>query len=160
MAEVLVKNEVCEKCGAAVRPNAFFCFNCGSQVVSDEIIAADEENENVSSAWFKESITDQKTEPALEQKIVDKSGVELTPLAVKDTPISKPTISLSNEDNESKSLKTAASIRKKAKPTSPYKNVKVMWEEPQSVPNVWFLVVGLILLIFAVSLVFAMLYIK
>lgn len=159
MAEVLNK-DICEKCGAAVRPNAFFCFNCGSQVVSDEIIAAEEENENVSSAWFKESITDKKTEPALTQKITDKSGVELTPLAVKDKPISKPTISLSNENDESKSLKTAASIRKKTKPTSPYKKVEVTWEEPQSAPNVWFLVVGFILLLFAVSLVFAMLYIK
>jgi RNA polymerase subunit RPABC4/transcription elongation factor Spt4 len=160
MAEVLVKNEVCEKCGAAVRPNAFFCFNCGSQVVSDEVIAAEEENEDVSSAWFKETITDQKAEPVLKQKIVDKSGIELTPLAIEEKPISKPNIPLSTQDDESKSLKTAASIRKKAKPTSPYKKVEVTWEEPQSAPNVWFLVVGLILLLFAISLVFAMIYIK
>lgn len=151
MAEVL-NNDICEKCGAAVRPNAFFCFNCGSQVVSDEIIAAEEENENVSSAWFKESITDKKTEPALAQKITDKSGVELTPLAVEEK--------TKSIEEKAESLKTAASIRKKTKPTSPYKKVEVTWEEPQSAPNVWFLVVGLILLVFAVSLVFAMLYIK
>lgn len=165
MAEVLVKNQICEKCGAEVRLNAFFCYNCGSQVVSDEVIEAEENSGDVSNAWFKETITEAKPEPKKEKKIVDKSGVELTPLAI-DQPIAKPTIDLKAEPvpkiperKETKPLKTAASIKERPKSFT-RKKVEVTWEEPKSAPNVWFLVVSVLFLLFAAGLVFAMLYIR
>lgn len=165
MAEVLLKNQICGKCGAEVRLNAFFCYNCGSQVVSDEVIAAEETSEEVSNAWFKETITETKIEPKKEKKIVDKSGVELTPLAI-DQPIAKPSIDFkadpiekTPENKETKPLKTAASIKEKPKSFT-RKKVEVTWEEPRSAPNVWFLIVSLIFLLFAAGLVAAMLYIR
>ena len=170
MAEVLVKNQICENCGADVRLNAAFCYNCGTQVVPDEML--DEQNDGqVSNAWFKESITESKLEPIpkpkskpnKEQKIVDKSGQELTPLVAEAAPIETKVTSAETktepEKTENKSLKTASSLRQKPK-LPPKRKVEVTWEEPQSAPNVWFLVIAFILLLLAIGLVVAMLYIR
>ena len=171
MAEKLVEVQVCQSCGADVRLNAFFCYNCGSQVVPDEILEAEETDNKVSNAWFKESITEQNIEPLAEQKIVDKSGIELTPLAVAETTAIEAGIppleietepektEIKPETSKTKSLKTASSLRQKPK-LPPKKKVEVTWEAPRSAPNVWFLSVALILLLLAVGLVIAMLYVR
>ncbi|MEK7723626.1 MAG: zinc ribbon domain-containing protein [Acidobacteriota bacterium] len=161
MAEKLEEVQVCENCGADVRQYAAFCYNCGSQVVPDDMVDAVNSGQ-VSNAWFKESITEKKSEVAVkEPKIIDKSGIELTPLAVAETltieAATKPQIEAIQED--SKPLKTASSMRQKPK-FAPKKQVEVTWEEPKSAPNIWFLIVAFILLIFAVSLVATMLYIR
>lgn len=171
MAEVLSKNQICENCGADVRLNALFCYNCGSQVVPDELLEAEENDDRVSNAWFKESITEPKLEaipkpkskPIKEQKIVDKSGEELTPLSLETTPVETNSKSVETEikpeKNETKSLKTASSLRQKQK-LPPKRKVEVTWEAPQSAPNIWFLVVAFILLLVAIGLIVAMLYIR
>jgi hypothetical protein len=163
MAEILVNSEVCEKCGAEVRINAAFCYNCGSQVVSDEMLEALDDGQ-VSNAWFKENITEAKSEPIRKpaeslnaQKIADKSGVELTPLAESENSEPKPEVN--SKQKTTGKLEAAASIREKSKP-APRKKVEVTWEEPRSAPNIWFLIVAFILLSLAVGLVFAMLYIR
>lgn len=56
-------------------------------------------------------------------------------------------------------LTSAAALRQKRE-TAPKKSVEVVWEEPQSAPNVWFLVVALLLTLFAVGIFVAMLYIR
>lgn len=56
-------------------------------------------------------------------------------------------------------LTSAASLRQK-KNSAPKKTVEVVWEEPQSASNVWFLVVAFLLTIFAVGIFAAMLYIR
>lgn len=170
MAEVLVKNQICENCGADVRLNAAFCYNCGTQVVPDEML--EEQNDGqVSNAWFKESITEPKLEPIpkpkskpiKEQKVVDKSGLELTPIVSETAPVeTKPKSAETEaepEKTETKSLKTASSLRQKPK-LPPKRKVEVTWEEPQSAPNIWFLIVAFILLSLAIGLVIAMLYIR
>ncbi|MBP7415401.1 MAG: zinc ribbon domain-containing protein [Pyrinomonadaceae bacterium] len=35
MAEVVLKKEVCSKCGVDVRENTLFCYNCGNQVAKE-----------------------------------------------------------------------------------------------------------------------------
>lgn len=161
MAEKLLETQVCENCGANVRQNAAFCYNCGSQVVPDDMVDAVNSGQ-VSNAWFKESITEKKNEPVKEQKIPEKKAVELTPLAISDASTSavgnKP-VEKEIEKKADKPLKTAASMREKPKFT-PKRQVEVTWEEPKSAPNIWFLIVAFILLVFAGSLVFIMLYIK
>lgn len=168
MSEVFVNNQVCENCGADVRLNAAFCYNCGSQVVPDEMVEIVNEGQ-VSNAWFKESITEQKsepikmpTEPLTELKIKDKSGVELTPLASNEPPpveTEPKSVETKPAKKETKPLKTAASMRQKPK-FVPKRKVEITWEKPQSAPNIWFLTVALILLILAIGSVIAMLYIR
>ena len=55
MAEALVKNPYCSKCGEDARPQAQFCFACGGAVVFPE---TQESEEVVSSEWFKGDIVD------------------------------------------------------------------------------------------------------
>jgi cobalamin biosynthesis Mg chelatase CobN len=161
MAEKLEEVQVCENCGADIRLNAAFCYNCGSQVVPDDMVDAVNSG-SVSNAWFKESITEHKNEPIQEKKIVDKSGIELTPLAVAEPPIVETETKVTAEEKveeKPKPTKTASSMRQKPKFT-PRKQVEVTWEAPQGTSNVWFLIVAFILLVLAVSLVLAMLYIR
>lgn len=56
-------------------------------------------------------------------------------------------------------LTSAASLRKK-KDSASSKTVEVVWEEPDSAPNPWFLVVAFLLTIFAAGVFAVMLYIR
>jgi zinc-ribbon domain len=177
MAEILGENQVCENCGAEIRLNAAFCFNCGSQLVPDDMVELVNEGK-VSNAWFKESITEHKaeaikmpTEPLNAPRISDKSGVELTPLAIADNPSATKTEILNKTETllvdieekpikkEKKPPETVASMRQKPK-LPPKQKVEVTWEKPTNTSNVWFLLVALILLSLAVGLVVTMLYIR
>jgi hypothetical protein len=157
MAEIL-EQQVCQACGEKVRPNALFCFNCGSQIGSDEEVEVENQRQlKISSAWFKEDIIEgsvaetkaaaavlKKTEPIIEK-----------PQAVRP----KVTTEVIEKKTAAPELKTAASLRDRAKPPT-RKSVQVVWEEPKSAPNIWFLIVSLILIAFAVFILFAMLYLR
>ena len=154
MAEILEK-QTCKACSAEIRPKALFCYNCGSQVGSDEDVEAENvRQKKISDAWFKEEIaptpkpvkrssTVQKTKVATEEK---KETGENGKKAETSTP-------------GSIKLKSAASMRDKSK-IAERKQVEVVWEAPSTAPNVWFLVVSLVLIGFAVFILFAMLYIR
>lgn len=58
-----------------------------------------------------------------------------------------------------KELTSAASLRKK-KNQAAVKTVEVVWDEPDSAPNSWFIVVALLLTLFAVGVFVVMLYIR
>ena len=152
MAEILEK-QVCESCGVDIRPKALFCYNCGSQVASDEAVQAEIEHEKkISNAWFKEELTETpavtiastvKPKVAVEEKVKPEENGKKTEL---------PT------DNSIK-LKSAASLRDRSK-LGGKKTVEIEWDEPKSAPNIWFLIVALILAAFAGFILFAMLYIR
>lgn len=156
MAEILEK-QICEACGADIRPKALFCFNCGSQVASDEEVQAEEANsKKISDAWFKEEIAPTPTQPAITEvagKTAKKKTVAVEEKAKTD---GKGKIA---ETSSSTKLRSAASLRDKSK-SPEKKRVEVVWEEPSSAPNIWFLIVSLILVGFAVFILYAMLYIR
>ncbi len=60
MAETLVQIPICSKCGEEARPQALFCFACGGKIVG----YTEEEEEAVSSAWFKGDIVEGPSEEA------------------------------------------------------------------------------------------------
>ncbi len=130
MAETLVKNRVCNGCGADVRSGAFFCYNCGSSVTAD--VASPEKNgnneigEKTEKIPFPEKTFEGEKIPAVENKeTAEKNEAEKNAEA-------KP------------ALKSAASMRRKPK-TIQRKRIEVTWEEPASAPNVWFLLVAVLL---------------
>lgn len=120
------------------------------------------------------------TETATEKRICPKCGVEVRPnnlfcyncgSAVAD-PKSFPTVKdkLLEEERAEESapdknlsrnekFTSAASLRKR-KDAASKKTVEVVWEEPDSAPNPWFLVVALLLTIFAVGVFVVMLYVR
>lgn len=66
---------------------------------------------------------------------------------------------ISKDKPEKTDLKTAAALRREKAPVQK-KTVEVVWEEPQSAPNVWFLAVAFLLTLFAVGIFIAMRYIQ
>lgn len=160
MADNLDK-QTCEACGADIRANALFCYNCGSQVGTDEAVQAEIENEKkVSNAWFKEELTepaaiakDTPTKQKVNPKIKEK--VEVTEKTKSQNGSNKTDISKEN----SIKLTTAAAIKDRSK-LGGRKTVEIEWDTPKSAPNIWFIIVSLILAAFAAFILFAMLYIR
>ncbi len=165
MTESAVENPVCSACGAPVRPQALFCYNCGSAVAAAPAPQIE------------------KTEPPEGDEISGGNGAETQPLtaAAADenftAPIGKPTGTLVEDKPEKGSsshpavaataqpqaetkLKSAAALRRSGRVPPQKKVVEVVWEEPENAPNIWFLVVAFVLVLFAVGILLAMLYIR
>jgi len=150
MAENLVENRVCSACGAPVRPQALFCYNCGS-AVAPEIEAEDE------ARLYDELADDHQAEP--------KAGTNRDESHA--APIEKPFDTLVENKTGEKSpaqaetkLKSAAALRRSGRIQPQKKTVEVIWEEPENAPNVWFLVAAFVLALAAVGILLAMLYIR
>jgi hypothetical protein len=157
MAENLVENQICSACGAAVRPQALFCYNCGSAVAPEIETAPDEATGEV---WSDEIADERQAETT---KLNTDAGEIDAP------PIGKPTDTLIENKAEKTfppppqtetKLKSAAALRRSGRVAPQKKTVEVIWEEPENAPNVWFLVVAFVLALFAVGILLAMLYIR
>ena len=116
-----------------MRKGALFCYNCGSSVAPEIPLAA------------KKNGSDDSVEE------------NHTPVTTKtnnfDKPIEKPSVS------EEPKLKSAASLRKRTKSVQK-KRVEIVWEEPESAPNAWFVLVGVLLTLFAVGIWLLAMYLK
>lgn len=159
MVEKLAQNNVCENCQADVRLNALFCYNCGSQVATDEEAAEVSRNEaNVGSALNSESAERSKTpesSPGKRRKAVAASSIKTDP---KSNP-KQERMKRVGLESQPEGLKTAASLKRGPNPFL-RKQVEVTWERPDSAPNLWFLIVSVILIGFSLLVLFIMLYIK
>lgn len=146
MAETLVKNRVCNACGMDVRSGAFFCYNCGSSVTADVISSEKTENnagkEKTENVLFPEKTFAGEKIPVVENKKTGEqnNGAEVV-------------------SEEKPKLKSAASMREKPK-TIQRKRVEVVWEEPASAPNIWFILAAVLLTGFAVGLWLLASYLK
>ncbi len=134
MAETSVKNEICRHCGANVRPNSEFCYNCGGQ------LAAETNLRNVPETI--ESVNGDAVKPTAKLEIENAA---------------KPPLSVTTAE-ESK-LKSAASMRRKSKIYQP-KRVEVIWEEHENAPNGWFILAAIVLTLFAVGVFYLAAYLK
>jgi len=139
MAEISVENQTCKKCGVDIRPNTLFCYNCGASVAPEEM-----NGNRPSSADFQNKSVKEKKASKIKSRTVSKKHI-------KDL---EQTASF-----ETTKFKSAASLRQKSKPAQK-KSIEVIWEEPENAPNVWFLAVAFLLTLFAVGILFAMLYIR
>lgn len=155
MAEKMLENETCQKCGAKARQNSLFCYNCGSAVSPEAVAkvaakvgdAKKSENLKVEIGEFdKPKITNKLDEPN------DKFQTLATNTNKLDA-AKKPVV------EKEYNLKTAAELRQEAK-MGLKKSVEISWEEPENAPNIWFLAAALILTIFAVGILIAMIYIR
>lgn len=164
MAEKLVlEKQICAACGVDVRPQALFCYNCGAAVAAENDLKTDGKTE-VSDAWYRDGLT---------------AGAKTTNLNEHDVPIQKPldeplekpsddlpeTPAAADEKNpppkQFERLKTAASMRQKNRvKTIPKKKVEVVWEQPETAPNVWFIIAAVMITAVAVGVLLAMLWIK
>lgn len=155
MAENLVENQICSACGAPVRPQALFCYNCGSQVTPE--IETAPPVEATSELWSDEIADGNRAETNLLTDVSENHA----------PPIQKPSGTLIEDKAEQKSppqtetkLKSASALRRSGRVAPQKKTVEVIWEEPENAPNAWFLVAAFVLALFAVGILLAMLYIR
>lgn len=144
MAETLVENQVCSACGADVREGTLFCYNCGGQVASGEKVSEKIEDEITSDNGFQGKLLKENGTAFRRNKI------ETTPEIGKvfaDKPVANSSLRKETE------LPTAATMRGKAKNVQP-KRIEIIWEERESAPNVWFILVTIALTVFAAVILF------
>jgi hypothetical protein len=147
MAQTFVENKTCGICGADVRPNALFCYNCGGAVTV--------ETKSEEKPPEKPFAPEVKKEP--EQTVVIEES-KLTPI-VEDAGIKESKNSKNLETERKPELKSAASLRRKSKSLE-RKTVEVVWEEHENAPNVWFISVAVGLTIVAAGILFVAMYLK
>ncbi len=145
MAET-VENRVCNACGADVRPQADFCYNCGKAVSA----AKPEINLNAgeNSGEPKSQKTDESGANQINPIVAEESVEKLKNADLKSANI-----------REEAKLKSAASLRRRAKSFQP-KKIEVVWTEHDSAPNVWFISGAVFLTILAAVILFLALYFK
>ena len=146
MAETLVENQVCNHCGADVRPTALFCYNCGNSVAPETVIAL-KDKESVGEARLRRIIAEGKNgdknvqiKRIIAEEAVDKSITQS---------------SVQTETN----LKSAAAMRRKSKTIQP-KRIEVFWEEHENAPNGWFILVAILLTLTAAGILYLAMYLK
>lgn len=133
MSLTAVEKEICENCGADVRENTLFCYNCGSRVAETDPgpIAKPEEPADVGSSEAESALAD------LAKKIK---------------------IEPPSEDEVKRSK--AAADRKKAR-GGPRKQRQVTWEPAdEDGPNRILLLVSLLIAVMAGAVVFVMTFWK
>jgi len=147
MAETLVENRNCSACGADVRKGALFCYHCGGSVAPE--IPVSENHLTVRDALLRE---DNVEENSLHPGKITEAKTEV--LEVNDIPVQKPDIL------EEAKLKSAASMRRKSRSFQKIKIEEVVWEEPDNTPNVWFILVALVLTAIAAGIFWLAIYMK
>lgn len=135
MPEIAVEDPVCSACGAEVRPGTAYCYNCG------EAVAPLDELEHVSEAG---------------NAAAENNGTVPTPA---ESPLVKPDETVTQTVEERRPLKTAAEIRRRARAFE-RKPVEIVWEEHAKAPGILFVIVTVILALFAIAVVIAVVFIK
>ncbi len=153
MAETLVKEKVCRACGADVRPQALFCYNCGSGF-KPETKPVENNNKKTSDAWFRDELVEED-KPDLEFQN-DKREDELIAdeeIKIEESPEQEfDDETAEDEKAEKRDLSTmdsAAKLQRRGKSVQK-KRVEIVWEEHDNAPNGWFIFFALVLTILAV----------
>lgn len=139
MAEATVENRVCNFCGVDVRLDTLFCYNCGSSVAPEVVVALKDKEEFGA--------------PKSSERFSADGNGDRSKREVADVPIPKP-----NFQNEA-DLKSAAALRRKPKTFQP-KRVEVVWEENENAPNGWFILAAILLALFAAAILYLAMYLK
>jgi len=161
MAEIIVENQICETCGADVRPQALFCYNCGGadgvQIEKTENKTESKNGNNKSGDVllknnFKEEIKEETAEkPANSESNGDVRKIEVTAETIKKDKKA--------DVFEEAKLKSAASLRRKAKSIQP-KEIEIVWEEPERISGLRLTLIVLLLSAFAAGVVFLAISLK
>jgi hypothetical protein len=152
MAENVLEKPICSACGADVRPQALFCYNCGSSV-APEIKAETNHENNADGLAAKTGLPETFDKPI---------EMPTDALIGKGKPENNSAAATAVQDRAN--LKSAAALRReKAKINqSSRKKIEVVWEEPGDgeAPNIWFILAALVLTLISVGILVAVLYIK
>ena len=140
MAETVVEKSVCGSCGVSVRDSSSFCYSCGESVsVPHDLENSDPTQNNGRVVEKSDSIA--LDDPIIaEEPIADEKSAEPEP-----------------EADDKTRLRSAASMRRRAKAYY-RKPVEVVWVERER-PSA-FIVVSIVLVVFAAVLLALAMYLK
>ena len=161
MAEIVVENQICETCGANVRPQALFCYNCGGAVgVQIEPTENKPESKNGNNksgdVLPKNNFNEEIKEEVAEKSANIESDGGVRRFELKEETIKK---DVKPDVIEEARLKSAASLRRKAK-SFQVKETEIIWEEPERISGLWLSLIVLLLTGFAAAVVFLALSMK
>ncbi len=157
MAEILLEGRDCEACGTPVRKGALFCYHCGMSVAPDLAVTTDTEIIDESHTIEDKSEIAEEDAEIIEDEIVEDRVIEDDAEVDKDESVISEDKAENAEEEaiaekaEKPKLETAAAMRRKPKRIQK-KRVEIVWEEPNSPPNVWFLIATILFAILAVGL--------
>lgn len=160
MAETLVKEKVCNTCGAEVRPNAVFCYNCGS-AVAPEVPLGVNKTQKFSNDWFKGDLVEEKVEEKPNKIVSEKiekevivAEDEIQSEEISETEIiEEKTTENEPEKRDLSKMDSAAKLRRREKSLQK-KRVEIVWEEHDNAPNGWFIFIAVLLAALAVGIWF------
>ena len=145
MAETLSESKICPNCGTEIRKNAQFCYHCGGSV-------AVQPNSIEEKPLIKENLSEEKNVT---------TKLDAKTVTVTDTPIPKPPVieKPNSPIAEEPKLKSAAAMRRKPKAIQP-KQTEIIWEEYEGKTNGWFILVAILLTLFAAGILYVALQLK
>ena len=149
MATTIIEEQNCRACGVDIREGALFCYNCGGSVTYDEAPA--ENNDAASDAWFREELA----EEAAEEKSAEEEAAEEQNVDEHETKnVVRP-----KGLRESKRLRSAAALRRKAKTVQRKKFETVVWEEHEN-PSGLFILVAVVVALLTAAIFWLAIYLK
>ncbi|MDQ3713892.1 MAG: zinc ribbon domain-containing protein [Acidobacteriota bacterium] len=146
MAETLVENQVCNHCGADIRPASLFCYSCGSSIATETVVDL-KDKESIGEARFRRILAEGKNGDKtvqIKQTIIEESV---------DKSVARSSVQTETE------LKSAAEIRRKYKTIQP-KRIEIVWEEHSNAPNGWFILAAILLTLTAAGILYLAIYLK
>lgn len=142
MQKAVSENVICIACGADVRSEALFCYNCGGAV------AIHPESPTIEEPSVSEATPAEPRNPV--DSVLEPPGVTTKPLvkelASKDSLVEK----------DAKPLTAAMMRRKRASNRQP---VEIAWEEPAQ-PSMLFVVMSVVLTVLTVFILIGVLYLR
>ena len=147
MSRSVAEKTVCGECGADVRENTYFCYNCGQSVVdssSQESTLTEEDLSSESEARPVEK-PDILLEPPVSPKVNSKGKAALDRLAEQ--------LSSDREPAEEKRIAEAAARRKRSRSIKK-KGSEYTWEPVEDAPGgLLFVVVGFFVLLAVLAVI-------
>src|SRR5215207_9967163 len=107
MAKILVERNICDACGADVRPDSLFCYNCGGAVSEDLPEPAtnnDRKDDELKTTQLKKETVENFESQPIVKPIASPDGNDLFE-KIESPSAEKPSI------REDAKLKSAASLR-------------------------------------------------
>lgn len=143
MSDVVVEERTCGTCGAAVRPDTQFCYNCGGSLSLDTSGQPDGQSDKAVEDVVQPIQMPMEPLDGYAEGLVSTNGETATPATVAGEP----------------KLRSAASLRRRAK-ASERKPVEIVWEPAENGANARFIAATVIFLIFAAFVVALALYFR
>lgn len=147
MTEAAVENNLCAECGADIRDEALFCYNCGSAVVAE-----DQADGGISDAWFSEAIVkneDSETDSieSAKEEIVETDDIDEPGASEESGKDFEPKAKPKTKIRRKPKMRSAATLRKNSPKPLPLRKVEVVWEENENSPNLWFIIASVVIVV-------------